>query len=129
MSNQISSEVDVASSETLQHERLTAYQLAVELDLLVVHVCKRAARGHGWLLDQVQRAAGSTVLNLVEANGRTGADRTQHLKIARGSALEADAALGLLGHRGLIKADERARAHALTLRVVKMLAGLMRASS
>jgi len=120
-------DVDVASAdagEPLPHERLDAYQTALALDALVVLVCRRAARGHAWLLDQVQRAAGSTVLNLVEANGRTGQDRIQHLRIARGSAFEVDAAFALLEHRSLVKPEERARAHAMTDRLSRMLTGL-----
>jgi hypothetical protein len=39
---------------------------------------------------------------LAEAVGRQGADRAQRHRIARGSALEADAALTLLGHRRML---------------------------
>jgi four helix bundle protein len=117
------------SPELLAHERLDAFQVAMALDGLVADLTRRMPRGHAWLVDQLQRAAGSAVLNLVEANGRVGADRLQHLRIAKGSALEADAALGLLEHRRLIRPEERAKAHSMTVHLVKMLTGLGRVSS
>jgi len=123
------SHADVDSpGEPLPHERLDAYQTALSLDALVVAVCRRAGRGHGWLLDQVQRAAGSALLNLVEANGRTGQDRVQHLRIARGSALETDAGFALMANRGLLKAGERNRAHGHVDKLTRMLTGLSRST-
>jgi four helix bundle protein len=110
----------------LAHERLDAYRLCLELDELVVRVCAAAPKGHGWLVDQVQRASGSTALNLVEANGRTGADRVHLLKIAKGSVLETDSALDLFVHRHLISSEHRVRAHCLAVRITQMLCGLMR---
>jgi len=115
-----------AANFSLAHERLKAYQFAEELDGLVVSVCRRAPRGQGWLLDQVQRASGSVVLNLVEANGRAGADRAQQLRVARGSAMEVDAALGLLARRGLVRPEERTKGRELAVAVVNLISGLIR---
>jgi four helix bundle protein len=115
----------VAPQPALAHERLAAYQVGRELDELVVRACRRMPRGWKWLVDQIQRASTSVVLNLVEANGRTGQDRVQQLKIARGSANEVDAALDLLAVRGLLKADERARGKALAVRFVRCVTGLI----
>ena len=69
-------------------------------------------------------AIASTVLNLAEALGREGADRARALRIARGSALELDAALTLLAHRGACAPAARAQARAWTVRVVAMLTRL-----
>jgi four helix bundle protein len=108
-------------TQELQHERLDAYQLAVELDSAVVAIAHRAGRGHAWIADQVMRASASVVLNLAEALGREGADRARALRIARGSALELDAALTLMLHRGACRETERKAAKTLTVRVVAML--------
>ena len=108
----------------LQHERLDAYRLAVELDGAVVAITHRSGRGHAWIADQVMRASASVVLNLAEALGREGADRARALRIARGSALELDAALTLMLHRGACREAERLAAKALTVRVVAMLTAL-----
>jgi len=109
---------------TLQHERLDAFTVAVELDGAVVAIAHRPGRGHAWIADQVMRASASVVLNLAEALGREGADRARALRIARGSALELDAALTLMLHRGACRAEERQKAKGLTVRVVAMLTAL-----
>jgi four helix bundle protein len=111
-------------SNTLQHERLDAYAVAVELDGVVVGIAHQARRGHGWLSDQAMRASASVVLNLAEALGREGADRARALRIARGSALELDAALTLMLNRGACRMEARNAAKALTVRVVSMLTAL-----
>ena len=61
-------------------------------------------RGNGELVDQVKRALISVVLNTTEGLNRTAGDRRNLLTVARGSAAEAGAALGLLVALGL--ADE-----------------------
>ena len=71
-------------SNTLQHERLDAFAVAVELDGVVVAIAHRSGRGDTWLADQVMRASASVVLNLAEALGREGADRARVLRIAHG---------------------------------------------
>jgi len=111
-------------TNTLQHERLDAYAVAVELDGAVVAITHGSGRGHAWLADQAMRASASVVLNLAEALGREGADRARALRIARGSALEFDAALTLMLHRGACRAEERKAAKMLTVRVVAMLTAL-----
>jgi four helix bundle protein len=55
-------------------------------------------------------ASESAALNLAEAVGRQGADRAQRFRIARGSALEVDAALALLGHRRACPSELRCQA-------------------
>lgn len=115
---------EVDPKTQLDHERLDAYRVALELDGAVVAISRRAPRGHGWLGDQAQRASGSVVLNLAEAFGREGTDRARALRIARGSALEVDAALTLLAHRGGCTAVARMEARALNVRVVAMLTKL-----
>jgi len=108
----------------LQHERLDAYRLAVELDGAVVAITHRSGRGHAWIADQVMRASASVVLNLAEALGREGADRARALRIARGSALELDAALTLMLHRGACREAERKAAKGLTVRGVALVTAL-----
>ena len=60
------------------------------------------------------------MLNLAEALGREGADRARALRIAWGSALELDAALTRMLHRGACRGVQRKVAKALTVRVVAM---------
>jgi len=112
------------SSARLDHERLDVYAAAVALDGAVVSLVRVAPRGHAWLGDQAQRASASVVLNLAEALGREGADRARMLRISKGSALELDAALTLLRHRGACNPAAREQSRDLTVRVVAMLTNL-----
>ena len=109
---------------TLQHEWLDAHGVAVELDSAVVAIAQRAGGSHAWIADPALRARASVVLNLAEALGREGANRARALRIARGSALELDAALTLMLHRGACREAERKAAKGLTVRVVAMLMAL-----
>jgi four helix bundle protein len=121
----VSAGVHAAGAEPrLDHERLDVWRVALALDALVAEVARASGRGHAWLCDQALRASGSAALNLAEALGRDGADRARHLRIARGSALETDAALALLSHRGAVSTARRAQAHALAVRLVAMLTRL-----
>ncbi len=61
-------------------------------------------RGHGELVDQVRRALTSVVLNTSEGLARQAGDRRNLLGVARGSASEAAAGLGLLAALGLLNA-------------------------
>jgi len=109
---------------TLQHERLDAFAVAVELDGAAVAIAHRSGRAHSWIADQAMRASASVVLNLADALGREGADRAWALRITRGSALELDAALTLMLHRGACREPDRKSAKGLTVRVVAMLTAL-----
>ena len=113
-----------SSNQQLDHERLDVYTATVALDAIVVAITRSAPRGHAWLGDQAQRASASVVLNLAEALGREGADRARMLRIAKGSALELDAALTLLAQRGACRSAARVEARTLTVRVVAMLTAL-----
>lgn len=83
----------------------------------------RAGRGQAWLAGQAMRASASAVLNLAEALGREGADRVWGLRIARGSALELDAAVPLVLHRGACQEVERNGAKPLNECMVALLKG------
>ena len=121
----VSGPVVASTAPLLDSERLDAYRVAVRLDELVTSVARRPGRGHAWLREQAEKASGSVVLNLAEAVGREGADRAQRLRISRGSALEVEAAMTLLAHRGLCPATARAEARALVVRLVSMLTRLV----
>ena len=61
-------------------------------------------RGNGELVDQVRRALTSVVLNTSEGLNRQAGDRRNLLGVARGSASEAAAGLGLMEALGLVDA-------------------------
>ena len=71
-----------------------------EKALKAASICFQLTRKHrklpGDLASQINRAAISVVMNIAEANGRTGKDRAYHFRVAYSSALEASAGLELV---------------------------------
>jgi four helix bundle protein len=112
-------------------ERLDAYRVAVEFQVLAASIC--ATRRLGALRDQLDRASVSIVLNVAEGAGHFAPALTAHFySIARGSAMESLAALSLLSARSLIGPADHRRGRSLLTRIVAMLTKLiasMRASS
>jgi four helix bundle protein len=78
-------------------EGLDAYRVAVEFYRLL-RQATRGRRGH--VVDQLQRAAESVVLNVAEAYPAVGADRARRFRIAGNEAAECHAALDLMEIRG-----------------------------
>jgi four helix bundle protein len=110
-------------SSALPHHRLVAYQVAVEL-LVVV----RDARVRDAVLrEHALRSAKSACLNIAEAAGRLSpADKARVFGIARGEVVEACAALEIAGVLGTASACSVESGVALASRLVALLSGLMR---
>jgi four helix bundle protein len=107
----------------LDVERLDAYQVAVEFQLLVAQI--RFPRALGHLRDQLDRAATSIVLNIAEAVGRRGpGERSHFYVIARGSAMECAAIIDIIRGRGVATPAICDRARTLLVRSVQMLTRL-----
>jgi four helix bundle protein len=75
---------------------------------------------------QIRRAANSVVLNLAEGNGRSGKDRRRFFRMARGSALEVEAAIKLATSWGYVDDEAVHEAEALAQRVCRLLYALTR---
>jgi len=84
----------------------------------------RNRRGH--VVEQVQKAAESVVLNVAEAYPTMGADRARRFRIACNEASECAAALDLLEIRGELSASTLGRLRALLDRERAMLYRLSR---
>lgn len=70
-------------------EKLLVYQKAVDFAEQVCIQTDSFARGYGFLVDQLNRAAFSIAANIAEGNGRfTKPDRKNFFGIARGSVQE-----------------------------------------
>jgi four helix bundle protein len=78
----------------LSHENLDVYQRSIEFLALSTKLLASIPKGNQIIVDQLKRAAISTVLNIAEGAGHPyEAKRRNHYSIARGSALECGAAL------------------------------------
>ncbi len=73
------------------------------------------------LADQARRAATSIPLNVAEASGRTGKDRSHHFRIAYGSAQETTVAIQLLTAVGVVSPSDEAVLLGLLDRVKAMV--------
>ena len=115
------------SEATPDCERLDAYRVAVEVQLLAASI--GSGRRLGALRDQLDRASVSVVLNIAEGSeGFTPAEKAHFYLIARGSAMECLAALSLLRARSLATPAVYRRSRSLPKRIVAMLTRLATAT-
>ena len=113
-------ETDIPS--VLSFQRLRVYQRSIEFLALVMEVIAELPKGHAELADQLLRAAQSQPRNIAEGAGRrTGADQARFYAHARGSAMEAAAALDTMRVMRLVSSSRYDRGIDLLEGVVAML--------
>ncbi len=104
------------------HERLEVYQIALRFLVLANDVAQQLPRGRGYLVDQLQRAATSVVLNIAEGAGEFAPkEKARFYRMARRSATESAAVLDACKHLALIAHEKYASGRDLLLQVVSML--------
>lgn len=114
--------------EPLAHERLDAYQAALEFLSLSHVLIQRLPRTKGQLGDQLARAAESIVLRIAEGAGTEwkSAEQKRFFRSARGSALECAAALDVCRIRRIGSPEQLRGGRQLVVRLVQMLTRLSR---
>lgn len=114
------------AGERLAHERLDAYQVALEFLRLAQALVHRLPRAKGQLGDQLARAAEGIVLRIAEGAGAEwrSADQKRFFRSARGSVLECSAALDICRIRRVGDPEQLARGRTLLLRLTQMLTRL-----
>lgn len=86
-----------SSGGSFPHEKLEAYQVAVEMARLAKKLAEQIPRGHRNVADHLFRAASNTVLLLAEGANRRGAgEKRQRFVESRGECGEVGAAGDLL---------------------------------
>jgi four helix bundle protein len=114
-------------SRLFPHERLEAWRQARSF-YLGCGALAGLPKTAGHLGDQLERAALSVVLNVVEGAGRTSWKEKRHFfSIALGSLAESVAVLDLASARRLLDPSETERLVAVARRVGALLTGLMKA--
>ncbi len=109
------------------HEKLHAYQAAIEFGEWACEVCRTRGQMRKSLRDQLERATESIILNIAEGNGKsTRADRNRFFGYARASAFECAAVLDLLTIQRIITPETSCEQKNTLERVGSMLSGLMR---
>jgi four helix bundle protein len=116
--------------EQFDHEKLDAYQIAVDWIVLAHDLAQALPRGKGNLADQLQRAASSIALNIAEGAGEFSApEKARFYRMAKRSATECAAVLDVAKRRSAITDQRYAQSRSLLLRIVGMLVKLVRAHS
>lgn len=120
----------MTSTQQFSHEKLEVYQLALSFvgwlaDLLPELKANKEAR-IGEVVDQIDRASTSIVLNLAEGNGRRATkQRARFFDDARGSATECAGCLDLMVAKSLVSAERVEEGKTILVRVVSMLTKLV----
>jgi four helix bundle protein len=108
------------------HQRLDVGRVELEVLVRGQKLAKGLPTGYGSLADQLRRALVSMYLNTAEAIARKGRDRAMRLRIARGEANEAAAAIDAIKALELIEGEAGDALLGLLARVCAMLVGLER---
>ena len=110
------------------HQRLRAWEVAIEALSLCDRAAKRLPRGYGPLADQLRRASQSACLQVAEGAAKHGAERAQRFRGARAEATEAAAAIEAAGALGLLAESQVALALDELGKLCAMLVKLERAA-
>lgn len=108
------------------HERLEAYQAAIDFAARADEIAEQLPRGRGNIADQLSRASVSIPLNIAEGAGLWANKEKQHAyRIARGSAMECAAILDICVRLKMAPDDACRDGKDLLLRIVAMLTKLI----
>ena len=106
----------------LSFQKLRVYQRSIEFLALVLEIIGELPKGHAELADQLLRASQSQPRNIAEGAGRrTTVDQARFYTHARGSAMEAAAALDTMRVMKLVSETSYARGIELLEGIVAML--------
>ena len=106
----------------LSFQELRVYQRSIEFGALAIEIIGELPKGHAELADQLLRAAQSQPRNIAEGAGRrTSVDQARFYTHARGSAMQAAAALDTMRVMKLITEVTHARGIELLEGIVAML--------
>jgi four helix bundle protein len=109
-------------------EKLIVYQKTMQLRRLINPLTSNPPKRAAHLVDHLDRAVDSVLLNVPEGNGfpRGSAKRKNHFRIALGSAKEAASAVNALRAKEKMPESMGAKARALLLEIVRMLEKMSR---
>jgi four helix bundle protein len=111
------------------HEKLKVYQKALEFVKWSGNILSNIKTKIA-VLDQLDRASTSIVLNIAVGNGKySGKDRCRFFDISRGSALESAGCLDLLFVKNLINDSLLREGKEKLKEIVSMLIGLIKSNS
>lgn len=117
----------IEATAPFAHERLAAYQVALQMAAIAGQVAAAIPRGHRNIADHMLRAASNCVLLLAEGANRRGAgEKRQRFVESRGEAGEVAAAADLVVALNLSAGPKLAMLKQLAARVAALTSGLIR---
>ncbi|HPQ81592.1 MAG TPA: four helix bundle protein [bacterium] len=91
----------------MNHQKLKCYAVLLETAKRMPSIVALMPRGHSHLVDQVERALSSAILNLSEGNGRTSPkERARFFDISLGSIAETSSAIDVMQAFRLIPSSD-----------------------
>jgi four helix bundle protein len=112
------------------HEKLDAYQAAIEFIVLIDTVVENLPRGRAYLADQLQRAGASVTLNIAEGAGEYASnEKIRFYRMAKRSATECAGIFDICQRLRIIEEQYYSKGRELLLRIVSMLTKMARTSN
>ncbi len=112
------------------HERLDAYQAALDMVVLIDQVIEHLPKGRAYLSDQLQRAGTSVSLNIAEGSGEySSSEKGRFYRMAKRSATECAGIFEICDRLNLIEETRYLKARELLIRIVSMLTKMAQISN
>jgi len=122
--------VSTERRQQFDHERLDAYQVGLDLVVLIDRVVEHLPRGRAYLADQLQRAGTSVPLNIAEGAGEySGSEKGRFYRMAKRSATESAGIFEICRRLELIEESQYVKARELLIRIVAMLTKMSQISN
>ena len=116
--------------QSFDHEKLDVYRAAIEFVIVIESLNNQLPKGRAYLVDQLQRAGSSILLNIAEGAGEFSAnEKIRFYRMARRSATESAAILDICISLNLVDEGVSSKSRGLLLRIVSMLTKMARTSS
>lgn len=116
--------------QQFDHERLDAYQVALDLVVVIDKIVEDLPRGRGYLADQLQRAGTSVPLNIAEGAGEYSAsEKGRFYRMAKRSATECAGIFEICKRLQLIEEVQYFKGRELLIRIVAMLTKMAQISN
>lgn len=112
------------------HEKLDVYQATMEFVVIIEPIVKQLPKSRAYLVDQLQRAGSSVLLNIAEGAGEFAVnEKIRFYRMARRSATECAGILDICRRLCLIDEEMSLKSRDLLMRSVSMLTKMARPSS
>jgi four helix bundle protein len=112
------------------HEKLDVYKTTLDFVIYIDQTIESFPKGKGYLIDQLQRAASSILLNIAEGSGEFSInEKVRFYRIAKRSATECAGIIDICHHLNLLENVAYQKCRELLLRIVSMLVKMAQISS